>query len=527
MDTFEIPKSVKKTTRKTKTKSPASSRTRRRTAKSAPSESKKILICASEAVPFVKSGGLADVCGALARTLKQLGHDVRLVLPRYWSVSRETFHLTSRISPMGVQMGHIGLWCEVLEGTFDGIPAYFIEHEKYFGRAGLYDDGRWEYRDNAERFSFFSKAVLQMCLDLNFQPDIIHCNDWQTALVPAYLKLHYANHPFFEKTSSVFSIHNIAYQGVFPKKHYGFLGFSEEHFADSKMESFGDVHFMKAALFYADAINTVSPSYAEEVLSEPGANGLSEFIQRRRDDFFGILNGADYDHWDPETDKLIPAKFSHKSMAGKAVCKKELQKEFMVEQNEKIPVFGIIARFAQQKGLEMLAMVIHDILRYMAVQFVILGSGEKHLEDFYGALPAVYSGRVGAWIGYNDYKAHLIEAGSDFFVMPSLFEPCGLNQIYSMKYGTLPVVRETGGLKDTVRQYDELKGTGTGFRFRNADASALYNTIGWAVSTYYDRPQHIQAMRLQAMKEKFCWSDSGKQYEKLYEHAASRRASWH
>ena len=486
--------------------------------------SRRILLVASEAVPYVKTGGLADAVGALAKHLKKRGHDVRLMLPRYWGVDRVKYGLKRILSPMGVPMGNRTVWCEIWHGTSEGYPVYFIEHENYFGRSGLYDDGYREYDDNAARFGFFAKACLQLCRDLKFQPDVIHCNDWQTAMTPAYLKME--GDAFFKNTASVFSIHNIAYQGTFKPDHLPFLGLDASHFTESKFESFGAINFMKGAIFFADAINTVSPTYAEEILSEPGGNGISTFLQRRREDLFGILNGVDYDHWDPKTDPFIPARYSSKDLTGKAECKRELQREFLLEEYSDVPIVGIISRFAHQKGMDMLTPVMADILRNMMVQFVILGSGEKWIEDFFGGLPALHPGRVGAWIGYDNRRAHLIEAGADFFLMPSIYEPCGLNQIYSMRYGTLPIVRETGGLRDTVAQYQELTGEGTGFRFQAATPKAVYDTIGWAVSTYYDRPAHLHQMRQQAMKMNFSWEASAQEYERLYERALWRRAHW-
>jgi starch synthase len=490
-------------------------------------KNKKILIVSSEAVPFIKTGGLGDVCGALPKALRKLGYDVRLVLPRYWAINKETWKMKWVVTPMGVTVGNGQIWCGVLETELDGVPVYFIDHEGYFGRSGLYDDGIHAYDDNAERFGFFSRACIQLCRDIGFQPDIIQANDWQTALVPYYLKTWEFNDPFFKKTASVFSIHNVAYQGVFPTSaHNAFLGIGRDHFNETQFENFGGINLMKGAIYYADAISTVSPSYALEILNNPGGNGLAPYLERRREDLFGVLNGADYEHWSPETDPLIPANYSVKDMAGKAVCKKELQKEFLLDQDPKVPVIGVVSRFCHQKGFQLLAPVIRAILRNMIVQFVFLGSGEKSQEDFFGGLPAAYPKSIGAWIGYHNKKAHLIEAGADFFLMPSLYEPCGLNQIYSLRYGTLPIVRETGGLRDTVQQYNEQDGTGTGFLFFSPDPMAIYYTIGWAISTYYDRPQHLLRMREAAMQERFTWEDAARHYEAVYEKALARRAKW-
>jgi starch synthase len=485
-----------------------------------------ILFVSSEAVPFSKSGGLADVCGALPKALAKRGHDVRVVIPRYWCISRDEGDVGVLLPSMGVPMGGETVWCQVLEGRADGVKYYFVEHQNFFGRSGLYDDGKWEYHDNAERFGFFSRAAIQICKDIGFRPDIMHSNDWQTALVPAYLKIKERDNPFFERTASVFTIHNIAHQGVFPAEKYDFLDLGKDNFNEPRFESWGKVHFMKGAIFYSDAITSVSPTYAEEILAPEGGMGLTPYLERRRSDIYGILNGADYDHWDPAKDPLIPAKYSAKDMSGKAECKACLQKEFGLTQDARIPVIGMVTRLAQQKGLDLVAPVIERIVGDMIVQFAILGSGSKAMEDFFGGLPARYPGSIGAWIGFNNQKAHLIEAGADFFLMPSLFEPCGLNQIYSLKYGTLPIVRRVGGLKDTVEQYDERTGQGTGFLFDKAEAMSVYYTVGWAVSTYYDRPHHMKKMRAEAMKQHFCWDEAASKYEEVYKKALERRATW-
>ncbi|MBF0253387.1 MAG: glycogen synthase, partial [Candidatus Omnitrophica bacterium] len=402
----------------------------------------KILFVTSECFPFCKSGGLGDVAGSLPKALNLLGNDVRVVLPRYWAIDVNKYGFTVALGTMGVPMGRETIWCRVLTCERDSVKYYFIEHDNSFGRSGLYDDGKWEYFDNAERFAFFSKAALQLAKDIKFKPDVVHVNDWQTALIPAYLKNHYLHDPFFADTSSVLTIHNLAYQGVFPGKKYDSLDLGQEHFVESKFESWGKVHFLKGGIFFADSINAVSPSYAEEILTPQGGMGLAPYLVSRKEDVYGILNGVDYDHWSPKVDDLIPEKFYPTKMKGKKTCKKELQKEFLLREEENTPVIGIVTRFTSQKGLQLLVPIVRDVVREMAVQFVFLGCGDKHIEDFFGHLPAVAPGRIGAWIGFDNRKAHLIEAGSDFFLMPSMYEPCGLNQIYSMKYGTLPIVRD-------------------------------------------------------------------------------------
>ena len=367
---------------------------------------------------------------------------------------------------------------------------------------------------------------MQLCKDIKFKPDVIHGNDWQTALVPAYLKIKYQHDPFFKATASVFTIHNIGYQGVFPQKFVPFIDIGKENYIDSRFESHGKLHLMKGALFFSDCITTVSESYREELLTPEGGKGMAPYLERRKSDFYGVINGVDYDDWNPKNDKLIPENYSIGDISGKAICKKMLQREFMLSLRADIPVIGIVSRFAGQKGFQNLAPIIKSIVKDMVVQFAIIGAGEKPLEDFYGGLPAKFPGTIGSWIGYDNRKAHLIEAGADFFIMPSLYEPCGLNQIYSMKYGTLPIVRDIGGLKDTVCQYDEKSGSGTGFKFYSPDPMAIYYTVGWAVSTYYDRPHHMRKMQMEAMSLEYSWETAAKKYDRIYERAIQRRKGW-
>ncbi|MBN1147552.1 MAG: glycogen synthase GlgA [Anaerolineales bacterium] len=488
----------------------------------------KIAFIASECAPYAKSGGLADVVGALPKALRALGHEVIVILPRYALIDYLHFGLQPFLNPLGVWMGDGLEWCAVHWNQDQGAPVYFIESNKYFDRYGLYHDAEFnDYQDNPRRFGFLARAGLQLCRDMGFAmgeaygftPDIVHAHDWQTALAPAYLKTWHWDDPILGGAASVLTIHNIAYQGVYDVAHYPYLGLQPGNFTSDKFEDHSGVNFLKGGIHYADALNTVSPSYARETRSPEGGYGLAPFLNNRGEDYIGILNGADYQVWDPATDPLIPAHYSPMDLSGKAACKAELQKRFLLEVDPGVPLFGAITRLVPQKGLDLLAQVIDGVLANMRAQFVILGSGDKGLERFYGELPARYPGRVGSYIGYNEEIAHWIEAGSDFFVMPSRFEPCGLNQMYSLRYGALPVVRATGGLDDTVQQYDESSGAGTGFKFWEPSASALYYTLGWAVSTYYDRPHHMQAMIQSAMAQDFSWQRSAGEYLRLYERA--------
>ncbi|MCB0049925.1 MAG: glycogen synthase, partial [Caldilinea sp.] len=357
-----------------------------------------------------------------------------------------------------------------------------------------------------------------------FAPDIVHVHDWQSALASAYLKIWHWNDPILGGASSVLTIHNIAYQGKYSASNFDYIGLQWGNFTPDKFEDYGAMNFLKGGIVYADVVNTVSPTYADETRTPALGYGLAPYLNDKGDDYIGILNGVDYTQWNPAVDRLIPAQYSPEDMAGKAVCKAALQQRFALDADPDVPIVGVVSRLVSQKGLDLLASAIESIVNDMAVQFVILGSGDKALESFYGGLPVRYPGRIGTYIGYSNEIAHWIEAGSDFFIMPSIYEPCGLNQIYSLKYGTLPIVRATGGLDDTVIQYDEATGAGTGFKFWEPSAAAIYYTVGWAVSTYFDRRAHIDKMVQTAMGMDYSWERSADQYLALYERGMEKKA---
>jgi starch synthase len=481
----------------------------------------KIAFIASECVPYAKTGGLGDVVGALPGALKRLGHEVIIVIPLYGEIDRGKYHIEPVLDLLGVWMGNTDEWCRVHRTTNeDNVPVYFIEFANYFNRAGIYHDADFnDYLDNPRRFAFLSRAGLQVCKDIGFKPDIVHVHDWQTALASAYLKIWHWDDPVLGDAASLLTIHNIGYQGKYPAKDYAYTGLQTRNFTSEKFEDYGGMNYLKGGIHYADFVTTVSPKYALETRTPEGGQGMAMYLNDKGDRYIGILNGVDYDHWNPAIDPLIPATYTPDDMSGKAICKSQLQRRFNLEMNPATPLVGVVSRFAHQKGLDLLADVIGGVLRSMRVQFVILGSGDKILEAFYDDLPRRYPGRVGSFIGYHNELAHWIEAGSDFFIMPSRYEPCGLNQIYSLKYGTLPIVRATGGLDDTVVQYDETNGKGTGFKFWEISSHAVYYAVGWAVSTFFDRPEHIKQMRLVAMKQSYSWVDSARQYVKAYRRA--------
>ncbi|MFZ3115828.1 MAG: glycogen synthase [Syntrophales bacterium] len=475
---------------------------------------KSILIATSEFSPFAKTGGLGDMVPAFAAGLRRAGHDVRVVMPLYAQVRQSGLDFSTALPQMCVKMGRGEVWCAVHNYVGeDGVPLYMIEHDHFFNRSGLYQDlDHHDYPDNPYRFGFFSKAVLQLAMDLQFEPDILQVNDWQTALIPAYLKTCSPDYPLLGKCATVLTIHNESFKGYFPEALSQWLGLPYPDYPqDPDSRS-----FLQTGIIFADAVNTVSPTHAEEMKAPTGGFGLAPDIARKGELFRGVLNGVDYDVWSPEKDELIPDHYSIDNMSGKGVCKTHLQREFHLEEKTGIALMGFIGRLTEQKGVQLLEEVIEPVIRDMVTQFVLLGSGNPESERHFASLSARYPGKIGAHIGFNNRLAHLIEAGADFFLMPSIYEPCGLNQLYSLRYGALPIVHATGGLEDTVDNYDEISGKGTGFKFYDPTVGALYYTIGWAVSTYYDRPQHLCMLREQAMKQDYGWARSIRAYEDLF-----------
>ena len=484
-----------------------------------------IAMIASECVPYAKTGGLADVVGALPLALAALGHQVIVVMPRYGQIDRHKHASEPFFQQMGVWMGDRQEWCAVQRGWLGpGVPVFLVDFDKYFGRDGLYHDAAYnDYRDNPRRFAFLVRAGLQVCVDTGFRPDVVHAHDWQTALAAAYLKVWHWDDPLLGGAASVLTIHNVGYQGVYGAEHTDYIGLGRHNFTSDKLEDHGQVNFLKGGIVYSDLVNTVSPGYAREIRTPEGGRGVAPYLNNQGEFFLGILNGVDYSQWNPENDPLIPANYSRTDLAGKRTCKQELQQRLALEVDETIPLVGVVSRFADQKGLHLLAQVIEGLVGQMQVQFALLGSGDPGLESYFGSLPALHPGRIGVHIGYHNELAHWIEAGADFFLMPSLYEPCGLNQIYSLRYGTLPIVRATGGLDDTVEQYDEATGAGTGFKFWQPTPGAVFDTVGWAVSTFYDRKGHLLMMIQRAMEQRFSWQASAEEYVQAYRKAIRRK----
>ncbi len=487
-------------------------------------EKLKILLTASEVVPFAKTGGLADVAGALPRALEKLGHDVIVVMPRYYSIDRS--QLEHVPGPLGVPMGPMGeLWAGVYRGTLpkSSVPVYFLDYEAFYGRSGLYTDkDGFGYSDNDNRFVFLSKAAFQLCRKIGFTPDIIHAHDWHTASQPILRNTLFAFDDTFSRSATVLTIHNLQHQGLFYEGVVDVMEVGWDHFNPFELEAMGGVNLLKGGIAHADAITTVSKKYAEEIQTPEFGFGLEDHIRAHSHRLTGILNGVDYHEWSPAVDNLIAARYDVDDMSGKEVCKRDLQELFGLPQDNNRPIVGFVGRFAEQKGISLIAGALPGLV-HMDAQFVFLGTGEKWAEGFFSDVAARYPDRFACHIGYSNELAHRIEAGSDLFLMPSLFEPCGLNQIYSLRYGTLPVVRATGGLDDTIENYNPDSGAGTGFKFLFATSDALYNTLKWAVSTWRDSPEAFRAMQERAMRMRFDWERSALQYVDVFQRALAGR----
>lgn len=484
-----------------------------------------ILLAASEVVPFSKSGGLADVAGALPKALRALGHDVRVVTPRYYTVDKEKYGLKPLEGSLGVLMGCMGeMWGGVYEGVLPGsdVPVYFIEHEDFFGREGLYDEDGEGYGDNDNRFIFFSKSVMQLAKKLHFKPDVIHVNDWHTAAIPVLLNTTYANDLHFSKTGTLLTIHNLQHQGKFYKGTMDVLDVGWEHFNANELEEYDGVNLLKGAIVHADAINAVSQKYAQEIRTPQFGWGLDSLIDEKAYKLYGILNGVDYEEWSPAVDTLIPQTFDLDDMSGKAICKEVLQKQFNLKQRVDVPLIGLVGRLAEQKGITLLSASIEALMQ-LDIQIVLLGTGEKWAEHFFSDIASRYPEKFACYIGYRNDLAHQIEAGSDMFLMPSLFEPCGLNQIYSLRYGTLPIVRATGGLDDTIENYNRIEKSGTGFKFNDATSEALIGTVKWAVDIWNEDNLGFKQLQQNAMSKRFDWEETARGYEDLYRHIAEGR----
>ncbi|HNP64737.1 MAG TPA: glycogen synthase GlgA [Woeseiaceae bacterium] len=479
---------------------------------------KKLNIClaTAEFAPLAKTGGLADVSAALSAYLHKAGHDVRVVMPFYSTLNRgdlkfdpvDNFqNLTVTIGPWDVEYS---VYRTVLPTS--GLSVNLLRCPALFDRAGLYTAGKDEHL----RFLLLSRAAIELCQHMQFSPDIFHCHDWHAATIPLYLKSNYAWDKLFANTRSVLTIHNIGYQGKFPAEILAdmTLGPNVGHLHQDDLSS-GVINFLKTGILYADLLTTVSPTYAREIQGAEYGMGLDDVLRARSDSLIGILNGVDDEEWNPQTDTLIPRRFSMQNLAGKKTCKKELLKELGLDNNPARPLIGIVSRFVSQKGFDLMEAVLPRLLSQRDFSLAVLGSGDPHLEKFFDSLHRQIPDRVSFYRGFNNKLAHWIEAGADMFLMPSRYEPCGLNQMYSLKYGTVPIVRETGGLADSVQQVNPSKGTGTGILFRDYDTAGLAWAINTALDLYKDRPLWKEIM-LNGMAMDFSWQQQGEQYVKIF-----------
>ncbi len=474
---------------------------------------KKILFAASESTPFVKTGGLADVIGSLPKYFDKEAYDVRVILPKYSFIKEEFKNKMKYQTHFYMDLFWKSHYVGIFEFVYEGTTFYFIDNEYYFSGAKPYEDGKWDI----EKFTFFSKVVLSVLPIIDFQADILHCHDWQTGLIPVYRHTDFAENDFFKKMKTIMTIHNLAFQGRWDIATVKRItGLSEEYFTPDKLESYTDANLLKGGMVYADYITTVSNTYAEEIKTPFYGEGLDGLLLAKSDKLLGIVNGIDYKEYNPEIDPMIFRNYSSINFRKeKWKNKKALQEELGLEKNEKKFMIGIVSRLTDQKGLDLVECVMEDICTE-DLQFVILGTGQERYENLFKHYDWKYKDKVSANIYYSEIMSHKIYAACDAFLMPSLFEPCGLSQLMSLRYGTVPIVRETGGLKDTVIPYNEYESTGTGFSFANYNAHEMLDTIRYAENIYYNRKREWNKLIDRGMEADFSWKTSAKKYQELY-----------
>ena len=473
----------------------------------------KILFAASECVPFIKTGGLADVVGALSPVLRERGHDVRVILPLYAAIPEKYTKDMKLECEFEVELCWRRQYCGIKSLVYQGVTFYFVDNNYYFGRPYIYGLGGDEY----ERFGFFSRAVIDALVHLDFRPDVVHCHDWQTGMIPALLKIQYAHFPFYQDMKTVYTIHNLQYQGVFPiKAVQDTLGLGDSLFTADKLECYGCANYMKAGLVYADELTTVSPSYADEIQTAFYGERLDGLLRARKDQLSGILNGIDINDYDPAKDPMIYANFDPYHLGGKERCKEELQKELGLRVEPNTPLVGIISRLSNQKGLDLVECVIRELMG-TGIQLVVLGMGEAKYTNLFSWAESEYPGRLAARFAMNHQLAHRIYAGSDMFLMPSQFEPCGLSQMIALRYGSVPIVRETGGLRDTVLSYNKFTDAGNGFSFFNYNAHDMLHTVRRAVHYYKNNREVWYKLIVRGMTGDYSWFSSAGKYIELYE----------
>jgi starch synthase len=490
----------------------------------------RIVLASSEAVPFSKTGGLADVASALAKALALAGHEVCLVTPHYPQSLGQQAKSLPEIKPTGellrIALGPKSAAANVLESTLPGstVRALLIDNRSYYDRPGLYLDARGDYRDNCERFVFFSRAVMEVARHFDLRPDILHANDWQTGLIPALLQIDYRVLPGFERTASVFTIHNLLFQGQFWHWDMLLTGLDWKYFNWNQMEYFGNLNLMKTGLVFADRLTTVSPTYSREIQTPEAGCGLQGVLTHRRNDLTGILNGIDTDFWNPATDPHIARNYTVETASvGKAVCKAELQRETGLPVRPHVPLIGSVSRITHQKGFDLIAQSA-DALMQLDLQMVFVGNGDPDMEHLLRRMAAQHPTKVAAFIGFNEPLSHRVEAGADIYLMPSLFEPCGLNQMYSLMYGVVPIVRAVGGLADTVIDATEANlaaGTANGFVFKNYRHDEMFRQVVRALD-FYRKPEIWLQLIATGMRQDHSWRRSAEQYVEVYEAAARK-----
>jgi len=485
----------------------------------------KIAFVASEVFPFAKTGGLADVAGALPKVLARLGCDVKIFLPKYDLIKEDKYQLKFIESiniPIRISGIERSAFLHKSNLPDTEVEVNFVDCPHYFSRERIYTNNT----DEDERFIFFNKAVLEIILRSKWRPDIIHCNDWESGLIPFYIKDNYNSGFKFKKTKTIFTIHNIGYQGIFPIDTYYKAEINRQVFNSYDPNPSNNFSFMKIGLLFSDVINTVSQTYAHEIMTSEYGAGMEIILKKKRKKVSGIINGIDYSKWNPLIDENIPFHFSIKNLNHKEKNKKYLLERFNLKYNVKVPLIGMISRLVKQKGFEIVAEAMKDLIKLNA-QWLLLGNGENQYEDLFRSLSNSHPEKVASYIGYNNELAHLIEAGADALLMPSRYEPCGLNQIYSLRYGTVPIVRKTGGLADTIKDWHEFKKSGnesgTGFSFHSYSAHALLTAVRRAIDTFCNK-NVWKKIQINGMKQNFSWENSGKEYIKLYKQALNKKA---
>lgn len=476
----------------------------------------KVLFAVSECGPFAKSGGLADVAGSLPKELKSLGTDIRVILPKYGTIAEEFKSEMKKVKEFTVSVGWRNQYCGIEELTHQGVTFYFVDNEYYFKRENLYG-----YFDDGERFAYFNRAVLETLEQLNFFPDVLHCHDWHTAMIPYLLRTEYYKRTGYGLMRTVFTIHNLQFQGIFPKEVLGdLLGMDYNSFQSGHLEFFGNINYMKGALVAADKITTVSPTYKEEIQTPVYGEKLDGLLRARKEDLIGILNGIDEDFYNPAKDPLIYQTYTVNNLQKKAVNKSEIQHHFGLPQSARTPLLVMITRLTRQKGLDLVKCVLREILQE-DLQVIILGTGDYEYEEHLRQAARIYPEKLKVHTGFNEGLAHKLYAAADLFLMPSQFEPCGLGQLIAMKYGAIPIVRETGGLNDTITSWNEFTGKGNGFSFTHFNAHDMLYTIKRALSVYHDSNSWNSIVK-QAMEMDYSWAQSAYSYNQLYAEIVAR-----